>query len=1402
MAVGIDVGSRFIKVCVLNGGQDPALPPPRAHGGKPWDALRDIWADLSPDPEEPVGLTGSAVDGIAGLTGLSVTDLTRATIRGVRERVPGVRNILDVGASTVSLLELTESGVLKDVSTNTMCAAGTGSFLDAQAGRMGVKLEESLAFASVEDPPSIATRCAVFAKSDLIHRQQEGFGTEALWCGLCRGLSATLLQTLLRGKPLQGLTVVTGGVARNREVVKWLRFLSGSDVVTFPGAEFSAALGAALLAGGNGNSRLVLPSAPVPQADTLRTGPRRPVLELKKSRYPSFDVAEQWEDTEGNEVRITHWPQGPVVSGYLGVDVGSTSTKVVFVGEDGQVLVDVYRKTAGNPIGATQSLFKCLEDIQVRKEARIRVLGCGTTGSGRKLVGAVIGADAVVNEITTHLAGAAATDPGAETIFEIGGQDSKFIRAEGGVMRDTNMNYVCAAGTGSFVEEQALKLGYRVDQVGDLVMGIAPPHTSDRCTVFMEQDVERLIRQGHTPQEALAAVMYSVVENYLAKVVGTRSYSRDAVFFCGATARNRGLVAAFEKLLGARVVVSPYCHVMGAYGVALLTRESVKNRGEGSRFRGLDLASRKIELSQETCDLCQNACRITFAHIQEESEVPSWGYLCGRDPAAEEKRNRTEFESFQRRRGLEAKAFAAHRLDGKTTGGPVVGLPLTLTGYSHGPLWQTLMDGLGCRVLFSRPTDMRTRDLAGALVGSEYCFPAKLAHGHVADLLERPQVDWVFLPHVVSEEVPPEHTRAFLCPVVCALPAMARSALTVAGKAGGDRILRPLVDLRWAEKRQVKELAKILEEPLGVSTGKIRKAWRKALAAQAEYERLCQEEGARTLASARADGRPVILALGRPYNLHDSGANLDLPLKIAEKGYPVLPSEMAPTDGLKLGPEFENIYWINGQRLLRALIWAREQDDVYPVWFTNFKCGPDSFLLTYAQRIMGEKPFLILELDEHGADAGYMTRIEAFLDVVEAKTGPFPAPLAFPHRTDSPEAFLDRTIWVPPLHPIAAPLAAAALRGEGLDARSLPLEDEESMALGRQVTRGGECIPMTLTIGRLLQTLRARGHDGRRDAFFMPAAHGPCRFGQYNLLERMILEKEGFGELAIMAPDNDNAYQGLGEKVRRQIWTGTLVGDLLFKLQCRFRPYESRPGQTDEIMADGLRIMEEAFENQAPLKPAFRRAVAPFREITRPPSTKPLVGVVGEIFVRCNFYSNQYLVDAIESYGGEAWLAPFHEWVLYACWAHEQRAREGWDVLGQAKSYVKNRYLFESEHAWYHEVEDLLGDRKEPSIPESVEAAQPYATYNYGGETLITIGRTVKFFEEGAAMVVNCSPFGCMPGQAISGILNQVRMDQGKPVVNLFYDGTGSLNDVIGVFLRNLSRDGRDRPVAASVARG
>ncbi len=1383
--IGADIGSRFLKVVQVDGDGHVCRHHYGRHGGKPVDAFEESVAALGLAGDCPVGITGALGTDLAARLGLPVIDTLRATIAGVRTRMPAAANIIDAGGSSITLIELDGNGKLSNYSTNSVCAAGTGSFLDAQAVRLGLDFDDLPDLDPVLEPPTIAARCAVFAKSDLIHRQQEGFDRDALWAGLCRGLASQLLQTLLQGRRLNGPTVVVGGVAKNAEVVGWLDRLQRAEVGTYEGAELAAATGAALIAAEEDYQTDARLDA-VPDATMqTRTKKLRPPLRLEKSRYPSFAVEEAWTDDSGNEVRVTRIPTGPTMPVFMGLDVGSTSTKVVLTDPRGEVILDVYRRTDGDPIGATKKLFLALLAIERKYGIPIEVLGCGTTGSGRKLVGTVTGADAVVNEISAHVAGALATDPEVDTIFEIGGQDSKYIRMSDGIVRDVNMNYVCAAGTGSFVEEQAHKLGYGVEEIGPLVMDISPPHTSDRCTVFMEQDLEALLREGYTPAEGLAGVLYSVVQNYLAKVVGARGYSREKIFYCGATARNQGLVAAFEQLIGAEIVVSPYCHVTGAWGVALLAAQRLAARSERTRFRGLDLSDREVSLTQEVCDICENYCRITYAHIEGETEVPSWGYLCGRDPEDEEKRDPVEFEPVLERERLVNRAIARHRVKPQP-GSPIVGLPRSLSTFSHRALWQSLLGHLGVRVLLSTPTDRALIERSQSLIGAEYCLPEMVAHGHVADLLEKDNVDWVFVPHLVSDVVPEEHSNAFFCPLVSAGASPVRASLAVRGEPGIDRLLKPIVDFRWSLKRQVSELLEVLGEPLGVSRSRVARAWQEALATQREFEESVRITGARLLAELREEGRPIVLIAGRPYNLFDGGANLELPLKIADHGYSVFPMDFVPFDEVELGPEFYNLYWTYGQKLMKALIWARDQPDVYPIWFTNFKCGPDSFLLTYGEHVLGDKPALILELDSHGGDAGYLTRVEAFLDVMEIGRPVQESAPKLPYREDPAEEIARRHVWVTHMNPFSTPFAAATLRAAGYDASPLPEEDEETLAVGRSVTRGGECLPMVVTVGRTLQTLRDIDGDGSDQALFIPSACGPCRFGQYRVADQLIMTKAGYGGLAFLSPNNDNAYQGLGDRLRLDIFGCIVAGDIFFKIGTRYRPYETVPGQLDGMLEAAKKHLLADIEFGIPLEESLDEALRPFRSLEKPESTKPLVGVVGEIFVRCNPFANDYVVRAIESYGGEAWMAPFHEWVLYAAWEHGRRAREGWDLLGQAKSYLKNRVLFEREERMYEVAGALLEDRHEPSIDAMAELALPYAPYNFAGETLVTIGRAIEFFASGAQLVVNCAPFGCVAGSIVTGLMNEVQKDYGKPVMSMYYDGTGDLNRRIGVFLKNL----------------
>ncbi len=1387
-ALGIDVGSLYVKMVWLRP-DGTRVDDAREHQGRPVPALKAMLTEAEVPPALPIGVTGPLAAVVADQGVGEAVDPIRAAIHGVHDARPEVRNILDVGGGSLARITIDDAGQLLDYSSNSLCAAGTGSFLDEQARRMGLSIEQIEHFVGVEDPPTVATRCAVFAKSDLIHRQQEGYGPEAMWSGLCRGLVGTILQTLAGGRDLRGPTLMIGGVSRNPEVQRWLAEKLGEDFRRHDGAHLLPSIGAARIAA-EGMVEASVWGQLRDRKPASKDNHRRSPLALERSTYPSLEVLEEYLDEWRVEVRRhVDLPATPLRVA-LGIDIGSTSTKAVLVRPDGQVLVDLYCRTSGDPIEATQRLFSSLAAIQRRSGTTFQVTACATTGSGRKLVGQVVGADVVVNEISAHVRGAQAVDPDVETIFEIGGQDAKFMDVRGGFLRDVNMNYVCAAGTGSFVEEQAIKLGFPIQAVGEATLGIAPPVTSDRCTVFMEQDVHRLLRQGFQRDEVMAAVLYSVVQNYLNRVVGNRTRSDTRITFQGATARNRGLVAAFENLLGVEVVVSPLCHQMGAYGAALLGIEAQeRDDASDSAFRGLDLASRRIVLHREICELCNNLCTITSADIEGDEARPSWGYLCGRDPEETRMRRPDGFRPVTER----LKAWRRSRGERPAPDAPLVAIPRALGTWDLYPLWRTFLEDLGFRVKLGPPTDGAISAVGSQLSSSDYCFPMKLAHGHAAALLRDAGVDHVFMPFVVQEEFDPEvSTAAHLCPLNIAQAASVRAACTGAG-IDASRILAPAVDLSWSDERLARQLHAALAPALGVDAAAVTRAWSSARRALADFRTECQEIGERALASLGPDDRALVL-LGRAYNLYDEGANVALPRKIAEGGWTVIPMDTLPLPEDSLGKGMHNMFWWSGRRILEAARLTRDDPRLHAVCFTNFSCGPDSFVLTYMAEIMGEHPYLVLELDEHGSDGGYLTRIEAFVDVLDQDRPTPPTPMPIREPSGPMAEVADRTLWMPPMS-LFSHMLPAVFRGAGYDARILPPETEESFERGKKLCRGTECLPAPATLGTLIHTLEQQGEDLSKHALFMPTAHGPCRFGQYNQLQRMALDRIGMDQVFITSPGSDDTYAGVGNLLQLKLWQGVVLNDVLTKLLCRLRPYELTPGLVDDIVDDGQADLVRALENGRDYMPVLRRLARRLRRVPLSGERKPLVGIVGEIYVRCNTFCNQDVIGAIEQGGGEAWLSPISEWILYTQ-AMEVRVSgdEGWR-LRWAKAKARTRLLEWYEKRIYDVFGSILADRHEPPVEEVIRAGERFIPVEFEGETIITIGRAVRYLEDGAAMVVNAAPFTCMPGALTAGVLRQVQDEMAAPVVSLFYDGTGDVNRQVILTLRNLGLDrGTDTP--------
>ncbi|HYW82267.1 MAG TPA: acyl-CoA dehydratase activase, partial [Spirochaetia bacterium] len=515
----------------------------------------------------------------------------------------------------------------------------------------------------------------------------------------------------------------------------------------------------------------------------------------------------------------------------LGVDVGSLSTDLVLIDGQNRVVARRYLPTAGRPLEAIQ---KGLKEIGDEVGARVEVKAAGSTGSGRYLTGDFVGADRIVNEITAQATAAIAVDPGVDTIFEIGGQDSKFVSLENGVVVDFEMNKVCAAGTGSFLEEQAEKLGVKiVGEFGSLALSAgAPAHMGDRCTVFMESDLNTRQQKGAARENLIAGLAYSIVQNYLQKVVGEKTIGKK-IFFQGGVAHNRAVLSAFEKVVGSPIIVPPHFDVTGAIGAAMLARDSTN--GAGSRFKGFSIASRSWSQDRFTCKACPNQCEISRVKISGEEKPLFYGGRCERYEVAERRKRGTDIpDLFEERTRLLLDGFqdiSSGDKDKAAAGGPVIGLPRALSVfYQRFPFWRTFFGALGIRVVLSRPTDQALVSRSLETIAAETCFPVEVMHGHVLDLLDR-GVDGVFLPFVVNEEAESGNpTQNCNCPWIQTYPFILKSAL----REGRDisKLLIPTLHFRYSRRLLNQELGRFMHEKFGIREQDVSRAVSKAAQAQ------------------------------------------------------------------------------------------------------------------------------------------------------------------------------------------------------------------------------------------------------------------------------------------------------------------------------------------------------------------------------------------------------------------------------------------------------------------------------------------------------------------------------------------------------------------------------------------
>ncbi|MDO8544782.1 MAG: BadF/BadG/BcrA/BcrD ATPase family protein [Opitutaceae bacterium] len=1395
--LGLDIGSENIKVVELVQEHGRLRWTRRAtteHHGEPEPQLAALLHDWNWD-----AIDGAAVSGRLGRQlRLAQIPTKQAQIAGARFRLGGGPiTIASIGSHGFSILELRENG-LETFRENSRCSQGTGNFLRQLVGRFSLTIEEaSQLCTAVEKPAVLSGRCPVILKTDMTHLANKGEDRAAILAGLFDAVCENVL-VLIKPGLCPKRVVLIGGVARAPRVQATFRqrlSTLGLELGALPDDDglYVEALGSAVVAAGT-------PLAAVPPFAELFLPPQHARLE----HVPALSA---WRH------RVRRLPPQPLahVNGstptmILGFDIGSTGSKAVALDVATRLTIwESYRPTGGDPVGAAQALLRTLAESPA---SRCPVAGFGVTGSGREIVGSLLtvcyGKDAVfvLNEIAAHAAGAHFFDSRVDTIFEIGGQDAKYIRLAEGRVVDCAMNEACSAGTGSFIEEQGRKfagirnVAHLAEEAINASEGVS---LGQHCSVFMAEVIDEAVAAGTDRRAIIAGLYDSIILNYLNRVKGSRSVGQ--VIFCqGMPFASDALAAAVARQTGADVVVPPNPGTVGALGIALLAQHELAGREpvnlEPGRFLEARVEGKDTFQCKATvgCGGAGNRCRIDRLRttVAGKAQGFTWGGGCALYDKGTRRKKLPDRapDPFREREELVRELLASLAPAAGASPGPSRRMALTDEFALKGmfPFFAVFLRELGFELV--PVTGGNQGDLKRGIRGANvpFCAPMQLYHGITARMAAA-DASHVFVPMVRSLPAVAGEKHAVACPIVQASPDLVRWDLAGLQKV---TVVSPVINVGPAGIDSP-EFLKSCHELAG-SLGAVNGTWHLAHAAarrvQNEFEQRCSELGARALAFCAGHGIAPVVVMGRPYTIYNPVLNSNVPAILREQGAIGIPVDCYPVEAGT--PMFPDMYWGNGQRILRAAHQVRRSAGQYSLYCSNYACGPDSFNLHFYAHIMSGKPFAIIETDGHSGDAGTKTRVEAFLHCVEQDRQSQAAvaePNDFSRVQTSTAALHDivdrgERLLIPWMTDIST-VVAACLRGRGVAAESLPPPDRDALRLGRRYTSGKECLPVALTLGSLLRRLeQAKPND--RYTFLMLSTYGPCRFGVYNLFNQIVLDRLGWRDrVRIWSPRDTGYFDEMKPAFSMIMFAGLMAVDLMNEAALAVRGDETRPGAADAIYQRAHQELIGLLEKRAAddistgaalwqvtsgqlfgIRDLVARAAREFAAI-RDGKPRPTVLLVGEIYVRTVPFANDFVVEKLQRRGLSVRLAPVQEWLEY-CDHMSNRETPWWELGPKLSDGIRTRI----RSVMCAAIDPQLGWPARHSTPDILSAARPYVRDDLHGEAVLTVGAPLLAWQHHQIDgVISAGPHECMPNKIAESQFFHIAENEGLPSVTLPLNG-------------------------------
>ena len=1414
--IGIDVGSTTTKIAVIDEKTEELLLADyrRHHAAQLPSVLKalQLAQEHFPDARARLALTGSGAKPAAEALQAPYIQEVVANSIALRKLYKQVGTAIELGGQDAKMIffgrdEKTGEMNVSDMRMNGSCAGGTGAFIDEIASILKVPTEDFNSLAAdgtcVYD---ISGRCGVYAKTDIQPLLNQGVAKADLALSAFHAVAKQTIGGLAQGLDIERPVAFEGGPLTFNPVLIQVFSerleLKPEDIIIPEHPETMVAYGAALSLKG-----MFAHSAPEKQ-DFL------PLAQWQKRLYsaknnaqaadastaqPFFSSQAEYEDflcrhklaqPHGDSLR-----PGQTIRAYLGIDSGSTTTKFVLLDENENLLDSFYAPNGGDPLTVAKNALTAMGERYRRAGVNLEILAAGTTGYGEQLFARAFSTEYHVVETVAHARAAAKYAPDASFILDIGGQDMKAIWLDNGIITNIVVNEACSSGCGSFLENFASSLGISVDKIAEAAFSSQnPAQLGSRCTVFMNSSIVTEQRNGKMSEDIMAGLCRSIIENVFTKVIRISNLSSlgEKIIVQGGTFQNDAVLRALEQYLGKEVIRAPYPGVMGAIGAALLTKEAMEGANPPARsFPGLK-ALESFTYSQEAnspCPFCANHCKRTIVRFPNGS---SWvtnnrcerGEVVGdpKDPAVQAaQKARTEGRAripncYRLREKL---LFEDYPVPEQITKRDcVIGIPRVLFFWETMPFWSTFFRSLGFEVRLSAASSHRLYEEGLYAVTSDtVCFPAKLVHGHLRDLVKK-GVDRIFFPSITS--VPSENTEKtsqWMCAVVKGYPLVVRNSDNPEHFAGIP-LDAPLFHWYTDEDRQA-QLTKYMADAYGISKEETLLAIRFADQAQQSFHQQLEEYGQSILTEAEKNGSYAIVLASRPYQ-SDPLVNHKLPELFTDMGIAVLTADAVPgINEVDLSASRLDIVNNYHARMLASAVIAAENPHLEYVQLVSFGCGHDAYLSDEIIRMMKEisgKTPLILKLDESEIQGPLRIRVRSFMETVSMqrkkqekrslKQPGEPYSVKFTARDKK-----ERIVLVPNTSHAFSRVMSAAMKKQGLRAESLDIGREEAIRLGKQYVHNDICFPAQIVIGEALAALKSGKYEGKEIAVAMAKYVGDCRLTHYGALLRKALDDAGYKDVPIITNDDVDYHQlHPGFKLNLASALGIAYAmpmiDILEELLRKIRPYELEKGSAQRAFDSAMDALVEGLENAgaAGAKKGFQKAIAIMNQVPYDRThLKPQILIVGEYLLNFHPGANHDIEAFLEKNGFEIIEARMSDVIQKTYFCRDT----------QIKEYHLKKPL--TEKAWYrladiffelaHNAADKIAaahplyDTPACRLPELVKASDPIIHHTFdAGEGVLIPGEILHHAARGCRAFVILQPFGCLPNHVVGrGIAKKLK---------------------------------------------